>query len=182
MDRPDGVVASQVASEPTWAGISGAIGGCFTILSCISFWLCLGAFAVGSISRIDEQGSSTPVVPTAAYAFWVLCALTLLTAVLGGAGLGLRAFGYKEVSTMEALRVTFVSALLPFRYIIGILQSLAFLAGCGLLIYPVVSIAWPIVAFVALSVAQVILLVVLRLLGDSEALQTIEQSDLDYGP
>jgi len=83
---------------------------------------------------------------------------------------------------MEALRVTFVSALLPFRYIIGILQSLAFLAGCGLLIYPVVSIAWPIVAFVALSVAQVILLVVLRLLGGSEALQTIEQSDLDYGP
>lgn len=181
MDRPDGVLASQLTSEPTWAGISGAIGGCLTILSCISFWLCVGAFAIGSISRIDTQGSSTPLVPAAAYAFWGLCALTLLTAVLGGAGLGLRAFGYKELSTMEALRVTFVSALLPFRYVIGVLQSLAFLAGCGLLIYPLVSITWPIIAFVALSVAQVILLIALRLLGGPEALQAIDQSDLDYG-
>lgn len=171
----------RVSAEPGWAGISGAIGGCLTVVSCLSFWLCLGAFALGSLVSIEQYGSSTPVVPAAVYAFYGLCPLTLLTAILGGALLGVRAFGYKELSTMDALRATFVSALLPLRYVIGILQSLVLLAGCGVLLYPIVSLTWPIVAFVALSVAQVTLLVVARLLGGPGTVEAITNTEHEYG-
>jgi len=156
-------------SPPSWAGCSGAIGGCLTVVSCISFALCLGANYLQSLYTIDDLGVPSRAFPQALPITWALCALTLLAAVLGGAALGLRVFAYKEMSAVQALRVTFASSLLPIRYIVGVLQFLASLFFCYLLLAAphLETIVWPIGAFIVLTVLQIALWLTTAVLGGS---------------
>jgi hypothetical protein len=169
--------SSAQAAESGWMGLSGAIGGCLTVIGALSFFLCLGAFALGSLVRFDELGNQVPVVPYAIPAFYALACITVLSAILGGTALGIRAFGQKGVSTSEALRATFVSALLPLRYVIGALQSIAGLSIFLVLFLSGISVWWPIGALVVLSIIQGILLLTIRLLGGPGTVGAIIESE-----
>lgn len=168
---------SLQASGSSWMGLSGAVGGCLLVLSTLSFFLCIAAFALGSLVRFDEYGNEIAVLPPAVAAAYVLAFVTLLAAIAGGTALAVRAFGHKGVSTSQALQATFVGAFLPLRYIIGALQGLVALSICVVLFWPLVSIWWPIGALLGLSIVQGVLLLTIRLLSGPGIARAIIESE-----
>ena len=165
------------SSEPAWVGLCGATGGCLIVLSSLSFFLCLAAFGLGSIVRYDEGMTPIPLFPYAIPAFYALAVTAILTAIMGGTALGVRAFSQKSASTLEALRATFTSALLPLRYVIGALQAVAGIAIFLLLFFPVVGVGWAVGALVVLSLLQGLLLIVIRVLRGPGTLHALSRSE-----
>ena len=163
--------------EPHWARASGSVGGCLLLTSSISGSLCMVAWLLASIVRLDQAGNQVAVIPEAVPALYLLAGAAILAGVLGGAALGVKAFGMKGVSRVEALKFTFASALLPLRYVIGAFQGMIALAACLLLLFPWGSVWWAVGVFVVLSVLQGLISLAIRLLGGPGAMTDVAQAE-----
>jgi len=167
---------SNSTTDTGWPGAVGALGGCLAVATPVLLCLCLGAYAASTLFTVDE-GQARPLFPAAPLAFLVLALLTVGAAASAGLALGIRAFADRALSTSEALRITFVSTLLPLRYVVGGLQVLAMLALCPLLLIVPSYAPWALAGLIVTSVFQGLLLLAVRLVGGRGVVTAIVESE-----